>query len=83
MKDFTASYLKSGGNAATLRQEIGKLAEKNGISDWETNEATFVGIGKGLHKAGLNQAELDGYKSSLTDNEQQAGWIQDGYDERK
>jgi hypothetical protein len=83
VKDFTASYLKSGGNAAQLEQEIGKIAEKRGISDWENNEATYVGIGKGLHKAGLKQAELDGYKASLADNAQQAEWIQDGYDERK
>ncbi len=83
VKDFTASYIKSGGSAANLEQEVGKIAEKRGISDWEDNEATYVGIGKGLHKAGLNQAELDGYKASLADNEQQAEWIQDGYDESK
>jgi len=83
VKDFTASYIKSGGNTANLEQEVGKIAEKRGISDWENNEATYVGIGKGLHKAGLNQAELDGYKSSLAANEQQSEWIQDGYDERK
>ena len=83
VKDFTASYLKSGGDASKLEQEVGKIAEKRGISDWENDEATYVGIGKGLHKAGLNQAELDGYKASLADTEQQAEWIQDGYDERK
>jgi len=83
VKDFTASYLKSGGDASKLEQEVGKIAEKRGISDWENDEATYVGIGKGLHKAGLNQAELDGYKRSLANNAQQAEWIQDGYDERK
>ena len=83
VKDFTASYLESGGNASKLEQEVGKIAEKRGISDWESNEATYVGIGKGLHKAGLKQVELDGYKASIADNEQQADWIQDGYDERK
>ena len=83
VKDFTASYLKSGGDASRLEQEIGKIAEKRGISDWETNEATYVGLGKGLHKAGLKQTELDGYKAAIADNEKQADWMQDGYDERK
>jgi len=83
VKDFTASYLKSGGNAAQLEQEVGKIAEKRGISDWENNEATYVGIGKGLHKAGLKQAELDGFKASLGATGQKAEWIQDGYDQRK
>lgn len=83
VKDFTSSYVKSGGDAAQLEKEVGKIAEKRGISDWESNEATYVGIGKGLHKAGLNQAELDGYKASLGATGQKAEWIQDGYDERK
>ena len=83
VKDFTASYIKSGGDAAKLEQEVGKIADKRGVSDWENDEDTYVGIGKGLHKAGLKQAELDGYKASLADSEEQAGWIQDGYDERK
>lgn len=83
VKDFTASYLKSGGDAAQLEQEVGKIAEKRGISDWEDNEATYVGIGKGLHKAGLKQAELDGFKASLGATGQKAEWIQEGYDQRK
>jgi len=83
VKDFTASYVKSGGAPAQLEQEVGKIAEKRGISDWENDETTYVGIGKGLHKAGLNQAALDGYKATLGAGGQKAEWIQDGYDERK
>lgn len=83
VKDFTASFVKGGGDGSKLKQEVGQIAEKRGISDWENNEATYVGIGKGLHKAGLNQAELDGYKAAIGENEQQKDWIQDGYDERK
>ncbi len=83
VKDFTASYLKSGGDASQLEHEDGKIAEKRGISDWESNEATYVGMGKGFHKAGLKQTELDGFKASLADNAQQAEWMQDGYDDRK
>lgn len=83
VKDFTASFVKGGGDGAKLKQEIGEVAEKRGISDWETNEATYVGIGKGLHKAGLKQAELDGYKAAIAENDRQREWIQDGYDQRK
>jgi len=82
VEEFTASYLRSGGSPAKLEQEVGAIAEKRGISDWQSNEATYVGIGRGLQKAGFAQAELDGYKASVTDTEQQAGWIQAGYDER-
>jgi hypothetical protein len=83
VKDFTASFVKGGGDGAKLRQEVGQIAEKRGISDWENNEATYVGIGKGLHKAGLNQAQLDGYKAAIGETQQQKDWIQDGYEQRK
>jgi hypothetical protein len=83
VKDFTASFVKGGGEGSKLKQEIGAIAEKHGISDWESNEATFVGIGKGLHKAGLTQTELEGYTAAIAANEQQRDWIQAGYDERK
>jgi len=83
VKDFTASFVKGGGNGAQLKQEIGEIAEKRGISDWESNEATYVGIGKGLHKAGLKQTELEGYAAAIAENEQQRDWMQAGYDERK
>lgn len=79
VKDFTSSYVKSGGDMASLDEQIGKIAEKRGISDWESNESTYVGIGKGLHAAGLNQAQFDGYKATLAKNEQQTQWLQNGY----
>jgi hypothetical protein len=79
VKDFTGSYLKSGGDVTKLSQEVGRIAEKHGISDWENNQATYVGIGKGLKAAGLTQAQFDGYKANLAHNPQQTEWMQDGY----
>lgn len=80
VRDYTAAHVKSGGGTADLRAEIGKLAEKHGISDWESNEATYRGIGEGLDKAGYGQVEVDAFKKNMADTPQQAEWIQDGYD---
>ena len=80
VRDFTAAYLKSGGDASTLEEEVAEVAEKRGISDWEQSESTYVGMGAGLAKAGLNQAELDAYKRTIADDEEQADWMQEGYD---
>jgi hypothetical protein len=80
VRDYTAAHVKSGGTTADLRTEIGKLAEKHGISDWEANESTYRGIGEGLGKAGYRQVEVDAFKKNMAETTQQAEWIQKGYD---
>ena len=80
VRDFTAAYLKSGGDASRLKQEIGTVAEKHGVTDWEHNRSTYTGLGEGLRKTGLSKAELQAYQSTLTDSEEQAAWMKEGYD---
>jgi hypothetical protein len=80
VRDFTASYIKSGGDPSSLKSEVGSLARKNGVTDWEHNENTYRGIGAGLAKAGLTEAELEAYKRTIATNDQQAQWMQSGYD---
>ena len=84
VRDFTAAYLKSGGDPSKLRGEVGTVAKKHGITDWERNPATYQGIGGGLAKGGASQAELDAYKLTIAGGDQQAvQWMQDGYDNER
>ena len=80
IRDFTAANIQSGGTADDLRREIGKLAKKHGVTDWEASKATYKGIGEGLAKAGLRQVEVEAYKQNLTSTSEQAEWMQKGYD---
>lgn len=80
VSDYTAAYIKSGGNTTKLKAGISAVAEKRGITDWENDESTYTGLGEGLKRAGVNQPTLEGYKSSLATTPEQAGWIQEGYD---
>ena len=80
VRDFTAAYYKSNGRPEDLRLKISELAGKHGVSDWQENESTFRGIGEGLGKAGARQVEVDAFKTNLTENKQQADWMQDGYE---
>lgn len=80
VRDFTAAYLTSGGDPSHLLDEVATVARKNGVTDWERNEDTFRGIGAGMAKAGKKQAELDAYKRTIAGDEQQARWMQSGYD---
>lgn len=83
VRDFTASYIKSGGDPSNLKSEVGSLARKKGVTDWESNENTYLGIGAGLAKAGMSEAELEAYKRTVAGNDQQAQWMQSGYDGEK
>jgi hypothetical protein len=80
VRDFTAAYLKSGGDVSQLKSEVGAVAKKHGVTDWERSQATYEGIGAGLAKGGASPAELDAYKRTIASSEQQAQWMQDGYD---
>ena len=78
--DYTMTYIKSGGDTTKLKSGISKIAEKRGITDWEKDSATYQGLGQGFKRAGLKQVEVDAYKHTLADTDEQASWIQQGYD---
>lgn len=80
VRDFTAAHVQQGGTSDVLMRELGKIAERHGITNWESSEATFRAIGAGLAKAQRNQAEVDAYKANLTQTAEQAKWLQEGYD---
>lgn len=82
VSDYTAAHLQSAGTPDELRRQIGLLAEKHGITDWEHNQSTFEAIGQGLAKAGYKQVQVDAFKNNLGKTPEQAKWIQEGYDEQ-
>ena len=80
VRDFTASYVKSGGRIEDFRRRLGDLAKERGITDWEQNLVTYDGIGRGLGKAKVSQVELDTYTSNLAGGDPaKAKAIKDGY----
>jgi hypothetical protein len=78
--DYTTTYIKSGGDTTKLKSGISQVAEKRGITDWEKDSATYQGLGQGFKRAGVTQVEVDAYKHTLADTDEQASWIQQGYD---
>lgn len=80
VEETTAAHVEAGGDAMALRREIGAVAAKHGVTDWETDEPTFRGIGAGLAKAGQRQVEVDAFKDVLATSPKQAEWLQGGYD---
>jgi hypothetical protein len=81
VRDYTASYVRSGGEYQAFESKIGSIAAKHGITDWELNNNTYLAIGEGLRKGGLKPIELAAWKSNLAgDNPSRAELMQKGYD---
>ena len=68
--DFTAAFVRSAEEGApdmeAFRRGIAEIAEKVGVVNWEAQSGTYVGIGKGLRKAGVEGTEYEDLKKELT-----------------
>ena len=84
VRDYTAASVTSGNDLKGFQADLGKLAEKHGITNWEENLATYVAIGEGLAKAKVNDAQLTAYKRNLGSSDAaKMDAIQRGYDSAK
>ena len=54
---YTTSAVK-GDDAQAYLGELGSIAERNGITDWERDTATYNAIGTGLRRAGVSRDEV-------------------------
>ena len=80
--DYTRAFVKSHGtDLRGFQADLARLAQEHGITNWEENRATYVGIGQGLRSAGISDAGLLAYKRNLSGGDpDKAAAIQEGYD---
>ncbi|WP_221896112.1 hypothetical protein [Bathymodiolus japonicus methanotrophic gill symbiont] len=58
-----------------------KGISENGMTNWEGDEITMIGIGRGLRKSGMTGSVYETYKKSIAgSNEFRLLNIQKGYD---
>lgn len=84
VRSYTAAYVRSGARFDAFEKELGELARSHGLTNWEEDETTYVGIGAGLGDAAVGKAQLETYKVSFSRSDplkMQA--IQRGYDTRQ
>jgi len=80
VRDYAEAYAKSSTDMAGFKSGLGSIAGKHGITNWEADEATYVGIGEGLAKAKITEAQYEVYKANLTQGDAvKAAAIQKGY----
>ncbi|MBI1815392.1 MAG: putative lipoprotein [Deltaproteobacteria bacterium] len=81
VRDYTQAFVTSGGDVRNFQSDLGQLAKKHGVTNWEENMSTYVGIGEGLGKAKVNPSQLKAYQRNLGGSDQRKmDAIQQGYD---
>ncbi len=81
VRDYTASYVKSGGRIEDFKKRLGELAKERDITNWEENLATYEGIGRGLGRAKATGPELQAYTTNLAGADtKKAEAIKKGYE---
>jgi len=79
--DYTKAYVISGGADSGFPNGIGDIARKHGVSDWESDQSTWEGVGAGLAAANVKPDQLDTYKNNWGAGDPEAmKSIQRGYD---
>lgn len=64
--DYTEAYVVSGGGDGGFLRGIGDIAQKRGVSDWESDSNTWQGIGRGLARVNPGDVQLEVYKANWT-----------------
>jgi hypothetical protein len=81
---YTQAYVVSGGAEGTFLNGVSDLAEKRGISNWEADENTWRGIGRGLGKTKIDQVQLAAYEQNWAgDDPHKVGLIRKGFSEER
>ena len=81
VRDYTQAYVKSGGDFDSFTRGLSDIAAKHGVSNWESDNDTYIGIGQGLRKAGATSMQLEVWKTNLSKGDaSKAAAIQRGYD---
>ena len=56
----TVLYVGGEKNKDAFQRQVTSVAENHGISDWEQEGSTFVGMGMGLRRAGVAETSIAG-----------------------
>jgi hypothetical protein len=80
VRDYTVSYVKSGGQFDAFTRGLSGVAQRNGVTNWESDQNTYVGIGAGLKKAGVPPDQFEVWKTNLSKGDAtRAASMQKGY----
>ncbi len=67
---ITVLYVSRDQNTDEYQRQVTKIAANHGVSDWEQEKNTFLGMGKGLRRAGVSEEDISNlsYFRSMSDD---------------
>jgi len=84
VRDYTYQFVLSGGPIEEFPRGLGPIAEKRGVADWENDQDTYEGIGRGLKRTGVSGERFESLKEQFSDSDPgRAAWILEGYEKQK
>ncbi len=82
--DYTMAYVKSsqpGADYTTFLKGLSDIAAKEGVTNWDQDPLTYLGIGIGLKKANVEGTAYETYKKNFAGGDsKKMEEIQDGYE---
>ncbi|MDD1624765.1 MAG: putative lipoprotein, partial [Methylococcaceae bacterium] len=82
--DYTMAYVKSshpGADYNSFLKGLSDIAAKEGVTNWDQDSLTYLGIGIGLKKAGVEGVPYETYKKNFARGDsKKMEEIQDGYE---
>ena len=67
VEQYTVAFVGAGGSQhASFLSGLGDLARQHGVSDWESQPATWEAIGRGLARSHATTAERTAYQAAWT-----------------
>ena len=82
VESYTRAFVTSGGTASSFMSGIGDLAHKRGITNWEADENTWIGIGRGLGRSKIDEVQLGVYQTNWSGGDaNKVKLIQKGWDQ--
>ncbi len=68
--DYTAEFVTSStGTLDNFREHVSELAKDHGITNWESDRYTYLGVGRGLKKSKLGDPQISAFTESLSGND--------------
>ena len=73
VEDYTAAYVDSANNTdiAIFQKGISDIAAREGVINWEQDEKTYIGIGRGLKNADLSEINYESFKKIFAEGDYQ------------
>lgn len=78
----TVLYVSRHEKTDEYQRQVTTIARNHGISDWEQEQSTYIGMGKGLRRAGVSKdsiGNLPYFRSMVADSSAQYSKVMTGY----